>query len=114
MNILVYLRTDANNYIGFYYNETVGGTANWFARCCSGGVLTAVNTNVVLTLDWFNLEVWVKTSGFVEFRINGKLVATIETNIPSGFLEPYLYLQTLESAEKRINYDCVSLEQTRY
>jgi hypothetical protein len=114
MTYKAYLRSDDNNYIGFYYNENAGGTAKWLAKCKSAGVETSVDSTITATTSEVHLEVWAKASGAsVEFRINGQLVATITTNIPSATLEPYLYLTNTAGADKRVDLDYASLEHRR-
>lgn len=112
MEVSVYLRLDANNYMGFWYDENAGGASTWHARSVEGGVPTDVDTSIAPS-GGQNLEVWVKSESKIEFRIDEQLVATITTNIDGGWMEPYLYLENTEALTKRVNYDYVTLEFMR-
>lgn len=83
---------------GFMTNEVIkftrSGTANWFARCISSATETSVDTGVApIDTDYIHLRI----KGIrekVRFLIDGTLVATIETNLPTGPLEIYLGQKT--------------------
>lgn len=58
------------------------GTANWFAVCRSGGVETPVDTGQIPSNTFKTWEIKVY-SAHVEFLLNGAIVATIASNIPT-------------------------------
>lgn len=86
----------AGNMVGFWYDvpqQTVatGGSGNWFACTASGATFTLTNTGVAATASgptsWTTgqrLRFEVNPAGTeVKFYINGTLVATHSTNIPT-------------------------------
>jgi len=110
----VYLFTDATHYVGF---DAVNGVAagNWMANCNNGGgaSLTQTDTGIACAVAAFDLEVWIRANAIVEFRINGKLVATITTNVPTGEMWPYIYTTNTEAVTKKLDIDYISVEQKR-
>lgn len=71
---------------GIYFRAIVG-TTNWQCICGSGGVFTTVDSGVAaLVANWFEFEI-INNGSSISFYINGNLVATISTNIPSVALE---------------------------
>ena len=71
----------------FRYSDTLAA-GNWQAVCRNNGVETGsvVDTGVAVAIDTtYILDIVVNAAGTsAEFRINGTLVATITTNIPTG------------------------------
>jgi len=109
LNWRVYLYNDADNYIGFRLNET-GAGEHVYAVCRSGGVETAEDLGVGLSTDATTYQIDMYSNVQVRFRINGELKATITDNIPTLHMEPHIYLENLEAANKRINLKYVLLE----
>lgn len=60
------------------------GAGNWFAVCRAASVETAVDTGQALTDVWKVFEVRPAGTNVVEFKIDGVLVATIQTDIPTA------------------------------
>jgi hypothetical protein len=68
----------------FEYDESV--SANWRCKTANNSTRTTVDSGVPVAANvWIKLEVWVNAAGTeVDFFINGTLVATITTNIPTS------------------------------
>lgn len=68
----------------FRYTHSVNG-GRWEAVTRAAGVETATNTGITTTAAWAYFEIDVNAAGTsVVFYINGALVATNTTNIPTG------------------------------
>lgn len=81
---------------------TRDGTGNWFARCISGSSETYIDTGVAAVDDeYLHLEIKM-IDGSVSFRINGVLVATIDTNVPDDMLEIYIGQKTTTGSATRL------------
>ena len=109
LNWRVYLYNDADNYVGFRLSET-GAGEHVYAICRSGGVETAVDLGVGLSTNPTTYQIDMYSNVQVRFRINGELKATITDNIPTLSMEPHIYLENLEAANKRIDLRYVLLE----
>lgn len=70
--------------VSFYYEETA--SANWRCKCASNFSATTAETSVPVAANtWYRLDIEINAAGTeAKFWINGTLVATITTNIPSG------------------------------
>lgn len=80
------LTAAGTNGIRFEYTDAAGTGAQWdcVTRDASTETRTAVGANVVLQ-QWYKLAILVNAAGSsVEFYIDGTLVATHTTNIPTG------------------------------
>jgi len=75
----------------FTYTDSVN-SGNWVANCNNLGTVTSVNTAVPAITGFVNLGVSVNAAGTsATFFINGVLVATIGTNLPTGInLTPFV------------------------
>lgn len=72
-----------NNCVMFRYRHSVNG-GRWEAVCASGGTETATDTGVTADTLFSIFDIRINQSGTsCTFYINGSLVATITTNIPS-------------------------------
>jgi hypothetical protein len=90
---------------GIYFRSISGG--RWFAVCRNGGVETAVDTGVTLGAlgTWQTLAIRLNLAS-VDFLINGTLVATITTNIPTtSSLMPYSNIQRDAAVATNLSYD---------
>jgi hypothetical protein len=66
----------------FAYDRTIG--TNWQCKTAAAGVRTTTDSGVAVTTGYVRLTVVVNAAGTsVLYYINGSLVATIGTNIPS-------------------------------
>jgi hypothetical protein len=87
------LNYDANgactNGANMQINRAVNG-ANWITNTVSGGTATTTNTSTAIAAaTWYRLGILVsKTNSNVTFYVNGTLIATHTTNIPSGTSTP--------------------------
>jgi len=70
--------------VSFFYEESV--SANWRCKCASNFTTTTAETSVPVAANtWYRLDIEINAAGTeAKFWINGTLVATITTNIPSG------------------------------
>jgi hypothetical protein len=88
------LLVDANNYVEFKAHDNAGVKPTWHARCVSGGVATDIDTTIPIEAGT-GLDQHLRieyTSTEVTFYINDVLVATIDTNIPTGCAEVQIEL----------------------
>lgn len=71
--------------IGFYYKDDVN-SGKFLCSCEANGTETTADSGITVAADtWYNLEALVNAGGTsVAFYIDGSLVATITTNIPTG------------------------------
>lgn len=95
---------ETNNRITVYYDSAVG--ANWRAQCISGGAATTVDTGISADTNFHEFEI-VTTSGSVKFSLDGVLVATITTNIPSTLLQPCCHVISRTGVVKDVNIDWI-------
>lgn len=70
--------------VSFYYEESA--SSQWRCKCASNFSVTTVESGVTVAANtWYRLDIEVNAAGTeAKFWINGTLVATITTNIPSG------------------------------
>lgn len=66
---------------GVFWRRVAAG--NWFAVCRAGGVETAIDTSQAADDTWRKFEIKFHGSDEVEFLIDGVLITTIQTNVPS-------------------------------
>lgn len=67
----------------FVYDSSVDGF--WHARTGTGALGTDVSTGVTVVLStYYELDILQSTLGTYVFSINGTIVATISTNVPTG------------------------------
>lgn len=93
---------NTSNWITIYYDSAVG--ANWQAQCASGGVTTTVDTGIVANTSYHEFRIECKT-GSVVFFLDGTLVATITTNIPTMLLQPYAYIVSKGGSARDVFFD---------
>lgn len=101
---------DGNNDIGFIYSQGAE-VGFWWARTMAGGVKTETML-MVADIDFHHFKIEVESS-VVRFYVDDSLVATHTENIPVTQLDPELYVETLEDADKHLYVDYVYLEQER-
>ncbi|CAB4154014.1 hypothetical protein UFOVP636_49 [uncultured Caudovirales phage] len=92
--------TDETNGVFFTYDEggTINGTtasANWQCVSVAGSVRTLTTTSVpVSNTSWTKLQISVNANATsVSYYINGTLVATHTTNIPTFALSQYVFMK---------------------
>jgi len=105
------------NAIRFQYTDAAGTGAQWECVTRSSNVetVTAVGSNVVLQ-QWYKLGISVNAAGTsVEFYIDGTLVATHTTDIPTGtgkrMGSGYNIRKTLGTAQRDLWCDYIHTEQ---
>jgi len=105
---------EADDYIGFTLVETTAN-ANWQAVCATdlGTDETLVDTGKVVDLLSHNYEV-VLDGGVATFKIDGSVVATIRTDIPTNTaLVPQIKVTTGDTDAKGIVADVLSVVNSR-
>ena len=76
--------TGTTNSIRLFYSDNVN-SGKWQAETYASSVSTLVDTGVTVAINtWYNMKI-VRISNVITFYINGSLVATISTNVPSSF-----------------------------
>lgn len=84
------LQRDTNNFIWFQLIST--SDTDFHAVCESGGTQTDTDTGVTSDLNFHDFYIE-KSGSNVKFYIDGTEEADISTNIPSGNLRPFFYLE---------------------
>ena len=113
------LRFDFNN--SFYFEYNSGSSANWQIRSNDGGASAGLqDTGVAADTSYHVLRMECQTHGgsHVHFYIDGVETGNspITTNIPDDagdYLQPYLFILTLENATKSMDTDYVYLREER-
>jgi hypothetical protein len=82
--------------LGIYYDSAV--SANWLAICRTASTGSPVDTGIAVPIDTYQLITIQKTVSAVAFYVNGTLVATITTNIPTGAMNCGFRLETLAAS----------------
>lgn len=82
--------------VNFHRGE-VGEGNNWVAEVKNGGVDTQADTGVAATDTGWHKFRMVSDGDDVKFYIDGSLVATLDTNLPTALLAPYLALINTDS-----------------
>jgi hypothetical protein len=95
---------NTTNWITLYYDSAVG--PNWQAQTAVGGVSTTVDTGVTANASFHEFEIRC-TSAVITYFLDGALVATITTNIPTMLLQVYSYVVSKTSAARDVFFDWV-------
>lgn len=116
INVEFRLRFDVNNHTSFFYDRVAAG--NWLIICRDGGVATSLDSGVALDTDYhvYRIECHTHGASHVHFYIDGVETGNspITTNIPddaTDYLQPVLYLDTKEAAQKTFDIDYVVVRQ---
>lgn len=90
--------------IYFFYQRSV--STNWSAVTRAASTSTTTDTGVAAAEDaWIKLRIEVNAAGTsVAFYINGSLVATNTTNIPSAFIAPMIRVTKSAGTTSRLFY----------
>ena len=86
------------NGIWFEMDNTGGVSTNWFAKTSKAGVQTSVDTGVSGHLLWHWFEI-VFDASVAKFYIDGKLVASINVNVPSAPSELFGIIASVYTAD---------------
>jgi len=118
VDVRLYLRFDWSNCVFFRYSSSLG--ANWRIRCRDGGGDTTQDSGVAANTSYhiFRIECHTHGANHVHFYIDGTETANspITTNIPddaTDYLQPYLWIETLENVAKSMDVDYVACRQDR-
>lgn len=93
---------------GFYLEKLDADTA-WFCVSRSGGVQTRTTSSVPTSTSFATFEI-IKSSGAVDFKINGANVCNITSNLPTNFLDPSVQIISSVAASKTFDIDYFSLQ----
>lgn len=86
------------------YFEKLAADTNWFCVTRQGGVETRTDSGVAVNTS-FNTFKYTNNISSVEFRINGSVVCTHTTNLPTSFINPTVAIQNTAAAAKTIDID---------
>ena len=105
------------NQVQFRYTHSENG-GDWTCTSRQSSVETAVNSGVaVVAGTWYNLEIYLNTTS-ATFYINGTLVATITTNLPSGTSQQFGYsfgiIKSVGTTARTVQYDIHQLKIPAY
>lgn len=97
--------TLAVNSIRFRYSDNLNA-GNWTAETISASTTTATDSGVAVAADtWYKLRIDVNAAGTsVTFYVNGVLVATHSTNIPSVLVAPRARMIKSLGTNSRVGY----------
>lgn len=88
---------------GIYFEKDEADT-NWFCVTTTAGVRTATDSGVAVNTS-FNVFQYKRFSASVEYRINGALVCTNTTNLPTALVNPFTQIRNNAAASKTIDHD---------
>ncbi len=91
----------------FVYNRGVNG-ANWICVTSSNSVATGTNTNTSTAITagtWYRLGILIKTNASAEYYVDGVLVATHNSNIPTGAGRGTQYMARVDKIAGSANSD---------
>lgn len=88
---------------GIYF-EKLDADTNWFCVTRAGGVQTRTDSGVATSTSFVTFFTLRNSSG-VFFYLNGSLVATHTTNIPTQFISPYVFIINSAAASKTVDVD---------
>lgn len=103
--------------VWFSYTDAAGTGAKWRTECRSNSVSTGptdVGSNLVAS-QWYTLGIQINAAGTeVRFYLDGSLVDTVTTNIPTGILRSLGFgvgiRKTVGTTARGLNIDWVLLE----
>ena len=119
-----YLVFDPDNNLGIYYISAT--SPNWYVKTENGGVRTMLDSGVLVDTEFHIFRIVVHQADehfagvhvhfFIDDLRNEVDNSPITTNMPDDagdFLQPYLYIITLEDAAKSMDVDYVAVRQVR-
>lgn len=92
-----------------FYLEKLDADTDWFCVSRSGGVQTRITSSVPTSTSFATFEI-IKSSGAVDFKINGANVCNITSNLPTNFLDPSVQIISSAAASKTFDIDYFSLQ----
>ena len=114
--------TNVRAYCGLYFSS--GGTngvwwqldtsvsPNWYAATYAAGAPTLVNSGVTANTNWHDFYI-VTSSAQAQFFLDGVLLATISTTLPSVDLSLVFYTEALTASQRTAQADYVEAEGVR-
>ena len=103
LQIIGYAESIITPAVGIYFQAT--DTGNWQA-VTNDGTATTSDTGVAQATTFKRFEYLINAAGTsVAFYIDGVLVATHTTNIPTTGLKPIFYIKTTEGVAKSLDMD---------
>ena len=111
MTVLLQLLFDANNRIRFIYTSG----SNWFIYTRSGGAITQADSGIAADTSYHVFRIECFPTGEVHFYIDGVETANspLATNIPTDYLQPFMFITTAEDVIKSVDIDYVVVRQER-
>jgi hypothetical protein len=95
-------------FMGVQYDTNAGDTYFQFV-CSDSSVATSLNTHVLGDTGWHTLRMWSAVAGTILFSLDGGVVQTISTNVPSADLTPSLQILADTAAAMSADIDFFSL-----
>jgi len=109
-SIIVGLYQDADNWFGLRFDTSIHGTNMYFVTR-AGGAETVTSLGAADN-EWREMLCGVRQQdGYVRFVLDGGTVITHTTNIPTGNFTAYMFIETLEDAAKKIDFQHVRVLQ---
>ena len=108
MEIHVGLWRDANNYIGWFGRQG----ENFYAHSYDAGAPEITDSGVAVDTSWHRFSFIVSATD-VKFYLDGTLEATHTAEIPSGYLQPRLFVLSTPAVAKTLEVDYVLVQQDR-
>ncbi len=107
------LWNDGTHMIRFRFDDGAGN--NWLIETDDGTGPTSADSGEIANTDYHIFRIEAFPTGEVHFYIDGDEVTNspITADIPSEYLQPYLYLETLVGAPETMNIDYVVVRQER-
>lgn len=93
-----------SNWICFIYDSDTG--SNWYVQSASGGSVTTTNTGVAADTSYHEFKISC-TSTELTFFLDGTLVATVTTNIPTNLLQPYVFVVSKTGTTRDVFLDYI-------
>lgn len=91
------------------YFEKLDADTNWFCVTRAAGVQTRTDTGVAVNTAFHTFSI-IRTGSSVRFELDGVVVATHTTHIPSQALTPAIQIINSAAADKTIDLDYFELE----
>jgi hypothetical protein len=109
INVFIGSINDNNNLIKFTYDSN---NSNWFSESRSNGNIIMTDTTIVADLNWHIFEIKASSSA-IRYSIDGNIVSTLTTNIPTLLLQFYIQCNSLTNLSKSFICDYVTLYSDR-
>jgi hypothetical protein len=94
---------------GIYF-EKLNADTNWFCVTRASSTQTRTDTGVAVDTAFHDFRYEIVGGATVLCQIDGVLVGTNTTNIPTDFLNPFTQINNSEAADKTMDHDYFELE----